>query len=133
MSERIEYEFFGLKLWVYKDGTIETQDREYTATNQFSSYTRKLKGKILTPVSNGKAGYYQIKFNNKNKTKAEYVHRLVWQAFNGTIPEGYEIDHEDEDKSNNALYNLNLKTRKENMKKALKNMPRDSLGRFANK
>ena len=133
MSERVEYEFFGLKLWVYKDDTIETQDREYTATNQFSSYTRKLKGKILTPVSNGKAGYYQIKFNNKNKTKAEYVHRLVWQAFNGPIPEGYEIDHEDEDKSNNALYNLNLKTRKENMKKALKNMPRDSLGRFTNK
>lgn len=130
MNRKVEYEFFGLKLWVHEDGTIETQDREYTATNQFSTYTRKLKGRVLTPVCNGKAGYYQIKFSNKGKSKAEYVHRLVWQAFNGEIPEGYEVDHDDENKANNALSNLNLKTRYDNMKKALEKMNRDSNGRF---
>lgn len=125
-----EYEFFGVKLIVSTDGTIRTQDREYTATNQFSSYTRKLKGRVLTPACNGKAGYYQVKVNNNGKSKAEYVHRLVWKAFNGEIPEGYEIDHDDNVKSHNWLSNLNLKTRKENMDKLFERLQRDSLGRF---
>ncbi len=47
----------------------------------------------------------------------------MWIAFNGEIPEGYEIDHDDNDKSNNALSNLNLKTRKENMDKMLIHRP----------
>lgn len=130
MIARVEYEFFGIKLWVYTDGTVETQDREYTATNQFSTYTRKLKGKVLTPVCNGKAGYFQVKINNGGKAKAEYVHRLVWKAFRGEIPEGYEIDHEDNNKSNNSLDNLNLKTRKDNMNKMLSKAKRDDKGRF---
>ena len=39
------------------------------------------------------------------------------------IPEGYEIDHLDEDKANNNLSNLALKTRKENMDKMLASNP----------
>lgn len=45
------------------------------------------------------------------------MHRLVWEAFNGAIPEGYEIDHVDENKGNNSLGNLRLMTRLENMQK----------------
>lgn len=36
------------------------------------------------------------------------VNRLVWEAFNGPIPEGYHIDHIDHNRANNNLYNLRL-------------------------
>ncbi|TDN64266.1 HNH endonuclease [Scandinavium goeteborgense] len=72
---------------------------------------------MLVPISNGKAGYYQISVTNNNVSRRCYVHRLVWEAFNGAIPEGYEIDHVDENKGNNSLGNLRLMTRLENMQK----------------
>jgi hypothetical protein len=35
-----------------------------------------------------------------------YLHRYVWEKFNGPIPEGYVIHHKDRDTTNNALENL---------------------------
>ena len=46
--------------------------------------------------------------------KSYTVHRLVWQAFNGPIPEGYQVNHLSEKKIQNNLDNLNLMTAKEN-------------------
>lgn len=46
------------------------------------------------------------------------LHRLMWTAFNGEIPNGYEIDHIDGNKLNNSLYNLELVTHSENLKRA---------------
>lgn len=43
-----------------------------------------------------------------------YAHRLVWEAANGPIPEGMQIDHLDCDAGNNALSNLDLVTPQEN-------------------
>jgi hypothetical protein len=34
------------------------------------------------------------------------LHRLIWTEANGPIPDGYEIHHEDRDKTNNDLSNL---------------------------
>ena len=64
-----------------------------------------------------KTGYVIVSFNGRNK----YLHRIVWQAFVGDVPEGYEIDHVDCNKMNNALYNLELVTHQENMKRAYHN------------
>ena len=58
------------------------------------------------------AGYWQISYLDR-KSKIIYkmlVHRLVWLAFNGLIPEGIEVNHKDEDRSNPALENLDLTT-----------------------
>ena len=44
------------------------------------------------------------------------VHRLVWETFKGEIPEGLEIDHMDNNRKNNALNNLQLVTRAENIR-----------------
>lgn len=43
------------------------------------------------------------------------LHRLIWTAANGPIPEGLEVNHIDENKENNSIYNLNLMTHKENV------------------
>ena len=42
------------------------------------------------------------------------VHRLIWEAFNGKIPEGFQIDHINTIRNDNRLENLRLVTPKEN-------------------
>lgn len=76
--------------------------------------TRLLKGRILKPAKDGR-GYLFVKLSKDNKQKMFRVHRLVYEAFNGKIQEGMEVNHIDEDKSNNSIKNLNLMTHKENM------------------
>ena len=74
----------------------------------------RLKEKILKLKLTHK-GYYKV-WLCKNSIKKTYrVHRLVWEAFNGQIPEGYEVNHINEVKTDNRLENLNLMTHKENI------------------
>lgn len=44
-----------------------------------------------------------------------YAHRVIWEQFNGPIPDGMEIDHIDTNKDCNYLWNLRLATRNQNM------------------
>jgi hypothetical protein len=59
-------------------------------------------------------GYPQI----SAKGKTWLVHRLVWEAFNGEIPSGMQINHIDGVKTNNALSNLEIVTPKQNIQHA---------------
>ena len=69
---------------------------------------------IMTPPKNN-SGYKCVKLSNADKkSKGHLVHRLVWKTFVGPIPEGMEINHKDEDKSNNSLKNLEIMTPKQN-------------------
>ena len=74
----------------------------------------RLKEKILKPqmLNNG---YYQVMLWKESIGKWYLVHRLVWEAFNGQIPEGLQVNHINEVKADNRLSNLNLMTHKENM------------------
>lgn len=45
-----------------------------------------------------------------------YFHRVIWFYFNGEIPQGYELNHIDENKSNNTLANLELLSRADNLR-----------------
>lgn len=61
-------------------------------------------------------GYWQVNLMDDNKNVWHtYIHRVIWTAVNGEIPEGYQVNHIDEDPSNNAINNLNLMTCKENI------------------
>lgn len=66
-------------------------------------------------------GYYRVCLYKQSVQKHYKVHRLVWSAFNGQIPQGYEINHIDENPSNNRLENLNLMTHKENINYGTRN------------
>ena len=72
-----------------------------------------LKEKILKPQIND-SGYYRIQLHKQSIKKTYRVHRLVWEAFNGQIPEGLQVNHINEIKTDNRLSNLNLMTCKEN-------------------
>ena len=72
-----------------------------------------LKEKILKPQIDHR-GYYRVDLWKQSIGKHYKVHRLVWETFNGSIPEGFQVNHINEIKSDNRLENLNLMTPKEN-------------------
>lgn len=59
-------------------------------------------------------GYYRIQLCKNGKYRCFRVHRLVWEAFNGPIPEGMQINHNNEVKTDNRIENLSLMSAKEN-------------------
>jgi hypothetical protein len=61
-------------------------------------------------------GYLRLKINQEN----HLVHRFVWQFFNGPIPNGFEINHIDANKCNNAIINLELVSHIQNIAHAKK-------------
>lgn len=68
--------------------------------------------------SNGCDAEKYLWFDGKRYTRKEdghyrgyhgkYLHRAVWEHFNGEIPKGYVVHHIDGDKSNNDIKNLQL-------------------------
>jgi hypothetical protein len=71
-------------------------------------------GKIKTPWINSR-GYLSIEIEAGKKQRA---HRLVYEAFNGPIPDGLFIDHVNGVKTDNRLENLEAVTHQENMDRA---------------
>lgn len=55
-------------------------------------------------------GYVQVTVYGRK----QYLHRVVWEAFNGNIPKGLQIRHLDGNKQNNALSNLAVGTQSDN-------------------
>lgn len=113
---------------VYEDGRIW-------------SYKRK---KFLKPITR-KDGYQQVNlYDNDGKIKCYLLHRVVWEAVTGEpIPEGYEINHRSEVKTENMVSNLELVSHKQNLNygsgnerrsKSLTNNPKISkqVGAFKN-
>lgn len=99
------------------EGRIRSLDREVAGK---AGSVRILKGKLLKPGMD-KDGYLQAKLSKEGKIRTFKVHRLVYAAFNGEIPNELQINHIDEDKTNNRLENLNLMTPKQNANWATRN------------
>jgi hypothetical protein len=55
-------------------------------------------------------GYRRVYFDGKTHA----VHRVIWQMFNGDIPDGMQIDHIDGNPLNNKIENLRLATPRQN-------------------
>ena len=61
-----------------------------------------------------KQGYYEIRLCKNAKLKQFRLHRLVYEAHNGTIPDKMQVDHIDNNKQNNNIENLRLVTNSQN-------------------
>lgn len=59
-------------------------------------------------------GYLRVNLADGHYSK----HRLIWETFNGEIPEGMVIDHIDGNRKNNNISNLRLVSQADNMKNA---------------
>ena len=94
---------------IWKD--IPGYEGEYQVSNLGN--VRSIKVKELKPCKH-KTGYYRVELFKNGKGKTHLVHRLVYSAFTGVIPDDMVINHKDEDKGNNTLDNLMLCTQKDN-------------------
>lgn len=91
---------------------------EVSSLGNVRSITRVKKGKVLKPLKR-QHGYLGIQLHGKGGNKRGFktfsVHRLVAEAFIPN-PNNYpEINHIDENKSNNRVENLEWVTHKQNM------------------
>ena len=84
-------------------------------------YYRLHKGKVLSPTKD-RYGYLTVTLNCNGKSKTIKIHRLVAQAFLPNPDNLPQINHLDEDKTNNRVdnlewcdpkYNMNYGTRQE--------------------
>ena len=81
------------------------------------------KNKVMSMIKNN-CGYLHFNIYNKDlkKIKTNLQHRFVYEVFNGKIPSHLEIDHLNENKTDNRIKNLQLLTHKQNIEKS-KNKP----------
>jgi len=80
------------KKWVKKNGAV----------------SQRRKVNMFKPNLN--TGYVQVMVRGKRLS----VHRVVWEYFNGPIPEGMQVDHKNGIKHDNRLENLRLVTPRQN-------------------
>lgn len=89
----------------------------------FDNYLINKRGIIINKntrrILNGglRNGYRRVSIG----TKFYSVHLLVWESFNGKIPEGMVLDHINGNRSDNRLENLRLVSQSENVKNAYLN------------
>ena len=94
-------------------GRIRSMDYVQTFFEKGTLCERFRKGRILsTRVCNG---YVIVTLSKEGKEKDFRLHRLIWMTFNGKIPDNMEINHINEDKTDNRLENLNLMSHFDNM------------------
>ena len=78
---------------------------------------RKPSGKKLG-IRTDPAGYKRVSVLYRGKRVWRRVHQLVMDTFSPSPVAGLVIDHIDDDKSNNALENLQWRTNRDNLLKA---------------
>lgn len=86
---------------------------EYKVSNKGNVYS--IKRKMLMKQRKDKDGYLCLTLYHNNKYYYKLTHRLVWETFYGKIPEGYEINHIDENPENANLDNLELVSHRSNI------------------
>ena len=103
------------------EGLYEVSNKGRVKSLNYRSY--KNIQKILIPHKSA-GGYLTIGLTKNGKRNTKQIHRLVYEAFVGELPEYkrngkgediLEINHIDEDKTNNCVWNLELITHTKNV------------------
>lgn len=112
---------------VWTNGTHEVSDQgQVRSVDRAGADGRRLKGRLMHP-SNGTNGYRMLSIFVNKKTVTRTVHSIVAEAFIGPRPKGYEVNHKDGNKRNNAAANLEYVTPSQNHVHAIRLGLRKSL------
>lgn len=109
---------------------IEESD-QYKTHPVLSKYVANLKGDVFRAKdhlqilgSNKSTGYNQLTLTTDDGRKCYKMrHVFVYECFHGVVPNGYEIDHIENNKQNNQLSNLQCLTIPEHHIKTVKTNP----------
>lgn len=101
---------------VSSEGRVKSLERKVSHRDR----ERTIKERILKPGIN-RGGYLKINLYTDGKPKTLIVHRLVASAFVPNPDDKPEVNHVDEDKSNNRACNLEWVTAKENANHGTRN------------
>lgn len=74
-----------------------------------------------------------VGLHQDGKRKYFMISRLVYSAFNGEIPNGYEVDHLNNNPQDNRLDNLQLLSHSDNLKKRFIDNPNLNVGKAKRK
>lgn len=110
---------------------------EWKSSKKYSDYELSTEGKVrntktgrvLKTRTNDK-GYEIVSLRKDNKTCTERVHKLMADAFIDDIPEGYDVYHENLDRSDNRLENLKYCTKSETCKRGFREGNRKGRGQI---
>lgn len=87
--------------WVSKDGLV-------------FRITKNGKLRLLKPYMKDGNSYLMVALK---KPSSKLLHKVIWETFNGKIPEGYQVDHINDNKFDNRLSNLQLLSISDNLNK----------------
>ena len=82
---------------------------------------RTVKERFLKPCDNGRGYLYISLSDGTGEHKRHYIHRLVGEAFVPNPLEKEDVNHKDENPSNNHASNLEWLTHKENLNYGMRN------------
>jgi hypothetical protein len=90
--------------------------------NHWQGGSRLVKSRILIQ-SVSSSGYHKVCLTKTKIGKSKYIHQLVWDHFAVGKRNGrkIQIDHIDNIKSNNSIYNLQLLSARKNIAKSKTN------------
>lgn len=102
---------------------IEGYEGKYQVSNKGRvralNYNREGKVKVLKLMDC--CGYKRIELRDNGKRFNAAAHRLVYEAFVGKIPQGYQVHHCNENKADNRVENLRAVTAKTNCNEGTRN------------
>lgn len=87
-------------------GNIRSLDRYCELDGRWGRYTRFKPGKMMTPKFDGRGLYLMIVLSKDGVTKKYLVHRLIAMTFVDNPNNLPEVNHIDENKTNNRPENL---------------------------
>jgi hypothetical protein len=72
------------------------------------------RARVLKPILCN--GYWRVELKGEGRSKKVYIHHLVCEAWHGQRPDGHEVAHGDNDRTNNDPDNLRWATRLDNIR-----------------
>lgn len=102
---------------------------KYTVDETYYEFDKEL-GIFSKEIGRYLKGYAQteddylkvsLKAVGEKHTKTFLYHKVLWEHFNGEVPNGFELNHIDEDKHNFKMSNLELLTHSQNINYGTRN------------
>ena len=116
MSSEKDYNVVAWSEYFYVDSSSESGLRWKVFNRAIKKENQRFQGDIAgfkKIDENGSESYFRVKLNGQNYA----VHRIIWTMMCGPIPQGYVINHIDNNIFNNDLENLEVCPREVNMRR----------------